>query len=164
MADVSLYCGVDPSPDANAGLHKAAEAFLPYCPGSRVELINAPFEDVNLDKRVFDMAITSPPYFDVEQYKGGEQSHIRYGNYNMWVDCFYKVLIEKTYAALKSNGVFVLNVGSKRYPLLTDGTRIAEAVGFKIEDIRPFGGGTSSGLHGNDDEDIDNEKVIILRK
>lgn len=164
MADVALYCGVDPSPDANAGVRKAADAFLPYCPASRVELIKAPFEDVDLDKRVFDMAITSPPYFDVEQYSGEEQSHVRYGNYDKWVDRFYRVLIEKTYKALKGGGVFVLQVGSKSYPLLKDGTRIAEEVGFTVEDVRPFGGGTNSALHGNDDEDIENEKVIILRK
>lgn len=164
MADVALYCGVDPSPDANAGVRKAADAFLPYCPASRVELIKAPFEDVDLDKRVFDMAITSPPYFDVEQYSGEEQSHNRYGNYDKWVDRFYRVLIEKTYKALKGGGVFVLQVGSKSYPLLKDGTRIAEEVGFTVEDVRPFGGGTNSGLHRNDDEDIENEKVIILRK
>ena len=164
MADVALYCGVDPSPDANAGVWKAADAFLPYCPGSRVELINAPFEDVDLSKRVFDMAITSPPYFDVEQYNGEGQSHIRYGDYDKWVECFFRVLIRKTHAALKAGGVFVLQVGSKTYPLLKDGTRIAEAVGFKVEDVRPFGGGTSSALHGNDDNDLDNEKIIILRK
>lgn len=129
-----------------------------------MELIKAPFEDVDLDKRVFDMAITSPPYFDVEQYSGEEQSHVRYGNYDKWVDRFYRVLIEKTYKALKGGGVFVLQVGSKSYPLLKDGTRIAEEVGFTVEDVRPFGGGTNSALHGNDDEDIENEKVIILRK
>lgn len=164
MADVSLYCGIDPSPFAHDGVQAAANAFLPYCKGSRVELIQNPFEDVNLDKRVFDMAITSPPYFDVEQYAGDLQSHVRYGNYDRWVECFYKVLIEKTYAVLRSGGVFVLQVGSKSYPLLEDGTRLAEAAGFTVEEIRPFGGSTSSALHGNDDEDMDNEKIIILRK
>lgn len=37
------------------------------------ELFEAPFEEVTLDEGVYDMALTSPPYFDVEQYRGGSR-------------------------------------------------------------------------------------------
>lgn len=164
MADVSLYYGVDPSPEAHRGLEKERDAFLPYCPDSRVEIVQECFEDTDLAGRVFDMAITSPPYFDVEQYHGENQSHVRYNQYEKWVDGFYRPLISKTHDALRPGGVFVLQVGGQSYPLIEDGKRIAEEVGFTVEDVRPLGGGTKSALHNRTDDDEDNEKVIILRK
>lgn len=164
LADASLYYGVDPSEEAHRGVEEQAKAFALYAKETKVQLLQAPFEDVDLQGMQFDMALTSPPYFDVEQYHGDGQAHIRYPEYGKWVEGFYKPLIVKTYNALKAGGVFVLQVGSQTYPLLQDGKRIAESAGFRVEDVRPFGGGTSSGLYGNTDEDETNEKIIILRK
>jgi len=164
MADVGLYVGVDPSPEAHAGVEREYAAFSQYCAGTSAEFIMAPYEDADLGDRIFDMAITSPPYFDVEQYHGEGQAHERYPKYGAWVDGFYRPLILKTYAHLKADGVFILQVGSQTYPLLEDGKRLAAAAGFVVEDVRPLGGGTNSALHGNDDEDADNEKIIVLRK
>ena len=164
LADVSLYVGVDPSPEAHAGLERAIEAFMPYCEDTKIELIQSPFETVDLEGREFDMALTSPPYFDVEQYHGEKQAHLQYPQYDLWVKGFYRPLIEKTYNALKHGAVFCLQVGSQSYPLLKDGIAIAESIGFYVEDIRPLGGMTSSSLHNNTDEDEENEKIIILRK
>ena len=164
MADVSLYYGVDPSPEAHRGLERERDAFLPYCPNSRVEIVQECFEDADLSGCVFDMAITSPPYFDVEQYHGENQSHVRYNQYETWVDGFYRPLIRKTYDALRSGGVFVLQVGGQSYPLIEDGKKLAGEVGFTVEDVRPLGGGTKSALHNRTDDDEDNKKIIILRK
>jgi len=140
MADASLYVGVDPSEEAHRGVERIAEAFLPYCPDSKAEFILSPFEDADLGGRIFDFALTSPPYFDVEQYHGEGQAHVRYPKYDKWVKGFYRPLIEKTYAALKDGGVFALNVGSQSYPLLKDAQTIAASVGFKVLEIRPLGG------------------------
>ena len=164
LADASLYVGVDPSDEAHRGVERIAEAFLPYCSNSRAEFILSPFEDADLGGRTFDFALTSPPYFDVEQYHGEGQAHIRYPKYDKWVAGFYRPLIEKTYAALKPGGVFAINVGSQSYPLVQDAQTIAKSVGFKVSEIRPLGGGTSSALHNNTDEDEENEKIIILKK
>lgn len=163
LADASLYVGVDPSPEAHKGVQREADAFLPYAKGSRVELIQSPFEDAEIGDG-FDIAITSPPYFDVEQYHGEDQAHIRYPVYRDWLDGFYRPLFIKTFAALKAGGVFILNVGSQTYPLLEDGKDIATKVGFILEEVRPLGGQTASGLYGNTDEDEANEKIMILRK
>jgi hypothetical protein len=73
-------------------------------------------------------------------------------------------MIEKVYAHIKPGGVFCLQVGSQSYPLAKDGVKIAQQVGFTVEDIRPLGGATSSSLHNNTDDDDENEKIIILRK
>lgn len=164
MADVSLYVGCDPSQEAHDGVVREYEAFKQYCPDTQAEFLLSPFEDVNLEGRLFDFALTSPPYFDVEQYHGEEQAHIKFPKYELWVKGFYRPLIEKTYNALKEGGVFCLQVGSQTYPLLKDGIAIAKRVGFAVEEIRPLGGGTSSSLHSNKDEDEENEKIIVLRK
>lgn len=164
MADVGLYVGVDPSHEAHAGLVREYEAFAQYCEDTQAELLLSPFEDVDLEGRVFDMALTSPPYFDVEQYHGEGQAHERYGNFELWVNGFYRPMIEKVYQHLKPGGVFCLQVGSQSYPLLKVGVSIAKEIGFAVEDIRPLGGGTNSSLHNNTDEDEENEKIIILKK
>lgn len=164
MADVGLYVGVDPSDEANAGVRKTAEAYLPYSPQSEVQLFKQPFENVDLSGREFDFALTSPPYFDVEQYHGQEQAHIRYPEYDKWVDGFYRPLINKVFSLLKSGAVFCLQVGSQTYPLLKDGTAIAREVGFDVEEIRPLGAMENSSMHNNTSEDESNEKIIVLRK
>ena len=164
IADASLYVGCDPSEEAHEGLERTADAFLQYCPDTNAEFLLSPFEDADLGGRFFDFAITSPPYFDVEQYHGENQSHLRYPKYDLWRDGFYRALIEKTYNSLKNGGVFVLQVGSQRYPLLKDGIKIAKNIGFVVEDIRPMGGMTATPLHGNTDEDEENEKIMILKK
>ena len=164
MADVALYVGVDPSREAHDGLLREFDAFGQYCEGMEAEFILSPFEDVDLGNRQFDMALTSPPYFDVEQYHGEGQAHERYNNYDKWVECFYWPMIHKVYQHLKPGGVFCLQVGSQSYPLLKDGMRLAKQAGFAVEAVRPLGGSTASNLHGNTAEDLDNEQIIILRK
>jgi hypothetical protein len=164
MADAKQYVGIDPSAEAHAGLERMADAFLPYSEDTSVEFIQQGFEDVDLSGREFDMAITSPPYFDVEQYHGEGQAHIKFPQFDLWVEGFYRPLIKKTYDHIRKGGVFCLQVGSQTYPILDRGKKIAQEVGFKVEDIRPFGGSTSSKLHSQTDESEDNEKIIILRK
>ena len=117
-----------------------------------------------MDAEAYDIALTSPPYFDVEQYKGENQSHVKFPKYDLWVNGFYRPLIEKTFNALRKGGVFILQVGSQSYPLRQDGEKIAKEIGFTVDDVRPLGGGTNSPIHGNTDDDYENEKIIILRK
>lgn len=163
MADAGRYVGVDPSPEVNAGVRKMYEAFGGY-QETKAEFIQLPFEDVELQPESFDFALTSPPYFDVEQYHGEGQSYIRYPVFQKWVEGFYRPLIEKVFAALKKGGVFALQVGSQKYPLLDTAKEISSNIGFNIMEIRPLGGGTASALHGKSNDDEDNEKIIILAK
>lgn len=164
LADVDSYTGVDPSDEASAGVHKIAEAYHEYAPDTEVKLLKMPFEDTALEAGAYDIAITSPPYFDVELYHGEQQSYVRYPKYDLWRDGFYRQLIAKVYDYLRDGGTFILQVGSQKYPLLEDGKKIASEVGFSIIDIRPLGGATSSALHGNTDDDEENEKIVILKK
>ena len=164
LYDADEYIGIDPSPVAHRAVTDIYNAFGVYSK-TNAKLIQEPFERVDLGDMVFDIAITSPPYFDVEKYDGEEQAHRKYPQFDAWVDGFYKPMIEKVYNHIKTGGVFVLNVGSQRYPLKDTALEIAEKCGFSIEGIEPFGGSVNSPLHaGREDRDEINECLIILRK
>lgn len=154
------YFGVDASPYQCDGDKKIYETFKDVAlPDKKVTIVNSAFQNVDLRNEYFDFAITSPPYFDTEKYLGGEQSH-ELGNYDNWKSSFYEVLIRKTFDALKTNGVFCLQIGSQRYPLLYDGREIAERIGFVVLDIR----NTDMKNSFNKTEFDKGERILIIQK
>ena len=77
-----------------------------------------PFEESELKQYSYDFAFTSPPYYDTEQYCNEEtNSFIKFRTFEKWVDGFYLPMIHKTMTALKTNSTFVINIGSREYPL-----------------------------------------------
>ena len=77
-----------------------------------------PFEDADLPDNFYDFAMTSPPYYDTEVYSDENTNSLnRYANFDEWCDKFYYPLISKTMNSLKPDGVFMLNIGSRVYPL-----------------------------------------------
>lgn len=126
----------------------------------KVTLNCSPFEKQPLQSEYFDFALTSPPYFDTEKYLGGEQSRETNASYESWRDNFYHVLIQKVFDALKHDAIFCLQIGSQRYPLLDDGKKIAEAIGFKVQEVR------SADMRNNFNktEEQNGEVIIILHK
>jgi hypothetical protein len=110
-----------------------------------------PFEDIFQDsifrdlKGRFDVAFTSPPYCHTEKYSSDkEQSYMRYPNYYgddelSWRKNFLIPLFQNTYALLKDNGEFWLNIadggvsnggGSSKVPLESDSIKIAKETGY----------------------------------
>ena len=157
----SFYDGTDASPYQCEGVQHIFDTFKDVAPSEKDALITCmPFEKRELEHDAFDMAITSPPYFDREKYIGGEQSRDTNGNYDEWRDNFYHPLIAKVYNALKVGCVFCLQVGSQFYPLLEDGKKIAESVGFAVEDVRE----TDILNNQANTEQEKAELIIILRK
>ena len=160
-SDAAEYDGTDASPYQCDGDNAIYDTFQDVTQGEKqVTITCSPFEKRTLRDAYFDMAITSPPYFDTEKYLGGEQSRETSNSYEQWRDTFYRVLIQKTFDALKEDGVFCLQVGSQRYPLLDDGTTIAEEVGFEVLDVRP----TEMVNNQTKTDEKKGEVVIILRK
>ena len=164
LAGARSYTGVDPSPEAHRGVTRIKDAYLPYCAGSTksVTLIEDKFEACALADNSFDFALTSPPYFDVEQYHGDNQAHVCYPEYDLWREKFYRPLIERTHRFLRPGGVFALQVGGQSYPLIEDGISIAKTVGFSVEQRVPEGLLVDSSLHGT--EEAKRETLLILRK
>ena len=161
LSSAKEYMGVDVSPEQGKGVSRLVECLLPLADDEKqVNLTVNRFEDAKIEVSKYDLALTSPPYFDVEKYDGGKQSYKEYNSYDLWKDGFYTNLIKKVYKSLKIGGVFALQVGSQRYPLLADGKTIASDTGFEIVTVE------SAGMHNYQMQtEIDKgEAVLILRK
>lgn len=78
------------------------------------------------------LAFTSPPYFDLEDYKFGDQS-IQDKDYNQWLELYWRPTVKNIKLYLIKEGYFLLNVKNmKKYKLLDDMEKIAEEEGFQL--------------------------------
>lgn len=122
MLGVSTICNnyecYEPSTRTYSGLLKLGDWIKKMNNGFNPIVNCLPFEDSNLENESYDFALTSPPYYDTEDYSDEQtNSKNRYKSFESWCDGFYLPMIQKTMNALKSNRYFVLNIGSRRYPL-----------------------------------------------
>ena len=77
-----------------------------------------PYEDSHELWDHYDFAITSPPYYDSEEYSDEDTNSLnRYKTFDDWCAGFYLPLIDKTMRQLKPGATFVLNIGNRRWPL-----------------------------------------------
>ena len=117
----------------------------------KLEKFMTPAEDVHLNADMMkyagrvNFAFTSPPYFSKEWYSNDEnQSASRYTTYEGWRDGFLRGMIQNTYALLKKNGIFMLNIANTRYgkdvmPNQDNTKKIAEETGFELVDMYYLG-------------------------
>jgi len=73
-----------------------------------------PSEDVYKDKRFlkrynnyFDYIFFSPPYYQLELYKGAQQSTNKYKTYAEWLDKYWDKTIKLCYHSLKTNRIMI---------------------------------------------------------
>ncbi len=109
------------------------------------------------------LAFSSPPYFDLEDYKIGDQSFKPGIEYSEWINTYAKPTISNTFKYLVNGGYLLLNIKNiKKYPLYDDFRSIASGVdgyvdhgNMKLENIARI----------NKDGAIDtSEKIMIFRK
>ena len=113
----TTYTAFEPSTKTYEGLCKLGEWLKSLQPTFEYHVYHLPYEDKEIDGH-FDIALTSPPYYDTEHYSDEPTNSLnRYDSFDSWVEGFYKPLILTTLDLLKTDGVFVLNVGSRKYPL-----------------------------------------------
>lgn len=149
---VSEYYSFEPYTKTYNGLNKLGEWIKERNENFNFIIENLPFEDSNLKDSYFDFAFTSPPYYDTEKY-GNEQtnSYNRYKNFEQWCDLFYLPMIDKTMNALKKDCIFVLNIGSRIYPL-NDVLKSNFSSRYLIEKEKDMLQGKKSGLKNNENE------------
>ena len=81
-------------------------------------------------KNKVDIAFSSPPYFDLEDYQHGNQS-IKDRNYTRWLEEYWKPTVINIKLYLKEDGLFLLNIkNTKEHALLDDMKKIAISCGF----------------------------------
>lgn len=156
------YHGFDPSPLTHIGV-KAMHADLAALTPERKKLASLhelPFERAKLKPNSYDFALTSPPYYDVEQYEGEESSHRVYKKFDDWVAGFYMPMIRAVSRALKPGAIFALQVGSQRYKLSQIAIDLAPAHGLQHAETR------TTGMVNNrtETEPEEGEVVVVLRK
>ena len=113
------YEAFEPSTRTHHGLLKLAKFIQEKLrPDFSAVIHKLPFEESTLKKEYYDMACTSPPYFDTEHYsEESTNSFNRYKSFDQWVEGFYEPLITKTMKSLKSGCIFHLNINDRKYPL-----------------------------------------------
>ena len=79
---------------------------------SEVTLYNIPFEQLDLNEvGKVDIVLTSPPYFNLEVYStDNNQSYNKYDLYDVWLNDWFLVMIDKCFSILKEDGLSCWNV------------------------------------------------------
>jgi hypothetical protein len=111
-----IYHGFDPNKNLQKGYKNIVKTFKKYIIDNNKNKTNnftitsIPFEEAILSDNYYDIALTSPPYFDLEKYgTDANQSINKYPTYEDWLT-FYKQYILKMIQAVKSNGYIVIYI------------------------------------------------------
>lgn len=134
IASGRSYTGIEPSVETIKGLIKIKK-WLGFFNVSEIDLHEGCAEDFLYRQNYYDMALTSPPYFNKEEYSYDDrQSFIRYPYFDLWCVGFLRPLIHKVYGALKSNSVFILNIDDvDNKGLIEKSVAFAKEIGFHHE-------------------------------
>jgi len=88
------YTGCEPFTKTFMGLEKMTKDIGLE---NQVTLYNSPVEDIlpQLPEKIFDMCLTSPPYYDLEVYSHEETQSVKnYQTYDEWLTKFIKPIID----------------------------------------------------------------------
>lgn len=150
----STYTACEPCTETYEGLLKLGEWLKTLQPSFNYTIYNKPYEDAQIQGK-FDIALTSPPYFNTEHYSDEPTNSMnKFPEFDMWIEGFYKPLILNTVNSLKDGAVFILNVGDRKYPLSENMVDICKANGIYCERIHDYLSGNGEGK----------EKFYVLSK
>jgi hypothetical protein len=110
--DVPNYIGIDINKDLKKPLTNMLKFISPYTE-TNVKLIFKDALKVDYSKMKYDLVLTSPPYYNIEQYKYNERLTVK-----EWNENFYIPLITKTFKYLQLNGVYCLNISPDIYEVV----------------------------------------------
>lgn len=167
LSHAAKYQGFDVDERSTAGVEQMFRDLLPFAEPKAAALIVRPFESaaemapdyIPLAPESFDFALTSPPYYDVEQYDGPLQSWRRYASFEQWIEGFYRPLLANACMALRPGGAFALQIGNQSYPL--ERTAIAVALP-ELRYVETRASGMINHYSGTDE--ADGEVIMIFRK
>jgi len=136
----TYYVGCEPDPNTACGLEGIMnDSAFPTQIMDRVEVYETPAETALPTLQalpLFDMVLTSPPYFNLELYTAGEQSTTKWTTWDMWVEKWLKPVILGCLACLKPSGTScwsVKNIRTNTACPLADVTKaIHVAAGWKL--------------------------------
>jgi hypothetical protein len=123
------------------------------------------------------LAFSSPPYYNLEDYKIGEQSWKDGVSYQTWLEKYFVPTVKNIYKYLIKEGLFAINVKNfgetKKYNLLDDCKKIILENGFVfigLENLQNIQRKKNTGEMLNNDEAVmlfkkdTNEKIIEIKE
>lgn len=127
------YYGTDPNYLLCDRLMRLSGDYMDVCGKSQsVDIRKHGSEDyVEEWANTFGLCFSSPPYFNLEDYKIGNQSYKDGMTYKEWLDGYLAPTIRNIYEYLISDGYFLINLKNyKNYHLIEDSIDICKRVGF----------------------------------
>ena len=157
LAAGASYTGCEPDPKTAAGL-RGILGDLPSDISKNAKILETVAEEqVKKEKKgVYDMILTSPPYFNLELYTGGPQSTNTWSTWDTWVEGWLKPVVLGCLALLKQEGTSCWSVknfkSDKLYPLADAVKKIHQDAGWTLNKTivmkgsgRPGGGRIQEG-------------------
>jgi len=109
--DIPNYIGIDLNKSLKKPLSDMVKFISPYTE-TKIKLLFQDALTVDYSKLYYDFVLTSPPYYNIEQYKYNEKLTEEDWNKN-----FYIPIITKTYKYLQPKGVYCLNIPKDVYEI-----------------------------------------------
>ena len=130
------YTGIDPCEKTYAALR----AIRDEIGLTDVTLIHKPAEVALQEVGTYDIALTSPPYYNLELYSDEPTQSVQAGGYQAWLDTFLKPVIQGVIRhGVKYSCWSVKNFKTdKKYDLLDDVIRIHGEHGWRLLDDTVF--------------------------
>jgi len=109
VLNIDKYTGIDLNKDIEPKYKKMIK-FLKDKSKTKIKMIFKDALKVDYSKIDYDLVLTSPPYFNIEIYKGTKRR-----SKEEWIKDFYEPLFIKTFKHLKKNGWYCINVPNNIY-------------------------------------------------
>jgi len=151
-AGAECYHGTDPNPALQEGYTALSGFLASAAPDTEVALAGDPAEDYAPPREAYDVAILSPPFFDLEKYSDDcRQSIVKYQSYNSWLDKFLQPYLEKACEFVRGDrarrgGVVITYTqnlrpsrGSEGKPISDDTEKCMLKFGFELAEVCRFG-------------------------
>lgn len=138
---VENYIGIDVIPAVCLKTKKISKMFYP---NKKINIFCTPSEKVYENKKIMekiknkvDFIFFSPPYYELELYKGGKQSTNSYDTYEEWLEGYWIPTMKLCYESLKKNKRMCYIIsgyksGKDSYNLEKDMVKISKDVGFNL--------------------------------
>ena len=169
------YYGTDPNYILDDRLESLGELYKQTCNiDNEIKIYKQGSEEYieELNNKI-GLAFSSPPYYNLEDYKIGKQSYYEGITYEQWKTNYLTPTINNIYTYLIPEGIFAINVNNfkkyNKYDLIQDTINISEAAGFKLIEVVPLK--NIKRCHGHKEWDIGNcgwydnsENIFIFSK
>lgn len=168
------YYGTDPNLDLVNRLNQLVRDYKDATENNTYTDIKSQGSEIFVPEWVnkFGLAFSSPPYFDLEDYKIGNQSWKTGVTYDSWLHNYFEKTVQNIHKYLIDDGYFLININNYKgcMNLVSDTCKIIENNGFALIDTLPLKNITRvSGHRHNDKENTiafhdNDERIMVFKK